>query len=301
MLFGVVVLTALALGALIRHAAAQVAARRERLFAGRRKAPAHAAIHSQPKPEWVAREVIRLKALMPEDGCRTIAAVFNRRFDEARGMTVGKTFVSDVIRRNHYAIQVARRHIKHAKPRTVPLNHVWGVDLTGKAESSGTAHMMLGVIDHGTRACLALHRLANRSSLGILRELISLMRRFGVPRSIRTDNEGVFRSWLFRAMLALLGIRHQRTDLHCPWQNGRIERLFGTLKNKLDRWAVASGDELSVASAQFRFWYNHVRPHQHLGGRTPAEAWSGSTSERCAPLWFEAWDGLLCGDYYAPS
>ena len=27
----------------------------------------------QPKPPWVTREVLRLKALMPDDGCRKIA------------------------------------------------------------------------------------------------------------------------------------------------------------------------------------------------------------------------------------
>jgi len=36
--------------------------------------------HRQPKPEWVSKEIIRLKALMPEAGCRTLALVFNRRF-----------------------------------------------------------------------------------------------------------------------------------------------------------------------------------------------------------------------------
>ena len=35
------------------------------------------------KPAWVRREVIRLKALIPDAGCRCIAAVFNRRFAQA--------------------------------------------------------------------------------------------------------------------------------------------------------------------------------------------------------------------------
>jgi transposase InsO family protein len=29
---------------------------------------------------------------------------------------------------------------------------------------------------------------------------------------------------------------------------------------------------LGNALVPFRFWYNLVRPHQHLDGRTPAEA-----------------------------
>ncbi len=30
----------------------------------------------------------------------------------------------------------------------------------------------------------------------------------------------------------------------------------------------------------FRFWYNHVRPHQHLDGLTPAQHWSGKRPPR---------------------
>ena len=110
----------------------------------------------------------------------------------------------------------------------------------------------------------------------------------------------VFCSRLFRGVLALLGIRHQRTDPGCPWQNGRIERFFGTLKAKLDGWQVDTLAALHVSLGEFRFWYNHVRPHQNLNGRTPAEAWSGTDVFAGKPeteYWFEAWDGLLQGFY----
>jgi len=96
----------------------------------------------------------------------------------------------------------------------------------------------------------------------------------------------------------ILGIRHQRTELHCPWQSGRVERFFGTLKEKLDRWAAFDLEQLTLALADFRAWYNHVRPHQHLGGRTPAEAWTGIDPYESAPKevrYFAAWDGMLSG------
>ena len=95
-------------------------------------------------------------------------------------------------------------------------------------------------------------------------------------------------------------IQHQRTDPGCPWQNGRIECFFGTLKQKqnLDQWSVDSVEELGNALAYFRFFYNHVRPHQNLSGRTPAEAWAGTdilAGEPKMACWFEAWGGLLQG------
>jgi len=98
--------------------------------------------------------------------------------------------------------------------------------------------------------------------------------------------------------MAFLGIRHHRTEPHCPWQNGRVERFFGTLKAKLDFWAVSGVDELQAALADFRDWYNLLRPHRHLLGRTPMEAWRGVDPFRTAPIearYFSAWNGMLTG------
>ncbi|MGV8933630.1 MAG: transposase [Gallionellaceae bacterium] len=255
---------------------------------------------SQRKPPWVKQELIRLKALMPVAGCRTLTDIFNRRFAVSRRMTVGKSFVSDVICKHLYEIQILRKKIKHAKPKQVPVNLVWAMDLTGKTDTQGALHMLLGIVDHGSRALLCLQALPNKSSWTLLGHLFLAIGKYGKPRFVRTDNESVFCSRLFRGMLALLGIRHQRTDPGCPWQNGRIERFFGILKHKLDQWSVASVEELGNALVQFRFFYNHVRTHQNLSGRTPAEAWSRVdifTDKPKTEYWFEACGGLLQGFY----
>jgi transposase InsO family protein len=155
----------------------------------------------------------------------------------------------------------------------------------------------------------ALHDKTSRTLIACINDVI---RTHGKPKIIRTDNEAIFTSRLFRRGLKLLGIRHQLTDPGCPWQNGRIERLFGTLKEKLDqliytplpRAGEGLGEREKVRAQLnrdlniFQHWYNHVRPHQNLEGRTPAEAWSGISPFAKPPkqeCWFEAWDGLLAG------
>jgi transposase InsO family protein len=255
---------------------------------------------SRAKPEWVKNEVLRLKALMPHDGCRKIADCFNRCFEEARKMTVGKTYVSDMIRKHLYEIQVLRRQIKSAKPKKVPRNLIWALDLTGKTTLDGQTRLVLGIIEHASRTALTLETLHNKSSWTLIGKLAAAIKRYGKPRFVRTDNESIFTSHEFRFALFLLGIRHQTTDLHCPWQNGRVERFFGTLKERLDRLAVVSFDALNSALVEFRFFYNHVRPHQNLDGRTPAEAWARvnpHVTRFKREYWFEAWDGLLAGYY----
>jgi transposase InsO family protein len=237
---------------------------------------------------------------MPYAGCRAVSDIFNRRFAAKRRVTVGKTFVAELIRQQRYAIEIARKNIKRAKPRAVPKNLVWAIDLTGKATLDETTRVMLGILEHASRAALCLEALQSKSSWNLVSKLIEAIRTYGKPRTVRTDNEPVFTSRTFRFALFILGIRHQRTDPGCPWQNGRVERFFGTLKEKLDQLAVDSLQTLNEVLVEFRFFYNHVRPHQNLAGLTPAEAWAGDApfahpSKR--EYWFEAWDGLL-GGYY---
>ncbi len=243
---------------------------------------------------------MRLKALMLDAGCRRIADTFNRLHAARHATTVSKTWVADTVRKRRLEIEERRREWKRRVPPAMATNRVWGIDLTGKADFAGEVHPVLGILDHGSRFAVALRALPDKGSIAILRALLDAIERYGKPRAVRTDNEAVFTSRLFRWALAFLGIRHQRTERHCPWQNGRIERFFGTLKSKLDRWAVDGLGELELALGDFRAWYNHVRPHQHLGGRTPVEAWEGINPYATVPKavsYFSAWDGLLTGFY----
>jgi transposase InsO family protein len=237
---------------------------------------------------------------MPRAGCRALADIFNRRFAAKRRMTVGKTFVSEVIRQHRYEIDIVRRSIKNARPKPIPKNLVWAVDLTGKATLDGSTRVVLGILEHASRAVLWLEALETKSSWTLILSLTEAIKRYGRPRVVRTDNEAIFTSRAFRFALLLLGIRHQRTDPGCPWQNGRVERFFGTLKERLDWLAVDSLEALNRALGEFRFFYNHVRSHQNLAGRTPAEAWAGVDpfgAEQKNECWFDGWDGLLTGYY----
>lgn len=252
------------------------------------------------KPDWVPPEIIRLKAMQPQLSCRDIEHLFNRMYAAKRNMTVGKTYVSEVIKRHAYEIADVRKRVRRRRLKPGPRNRTWGIDLTGKAVIGGWQYSIFGVIDHGTRFNLHLAALSNKRSSTLLFAVVKACLRHGRPKIIRTDNESVFTSHLFRLGLKLLRIKHEIIDLHCPWQNGRIERFFGTLKQKLDCWKVPNRKALNTSLAEFRFWYNRVRPHQSLYGRTPAEVWRGKDIYRRGPkavLRYDAWDGLLSGIY----
>ena len=254
-----------------------------------------------PKPDWVRREVLRMKASMPDAGCRSIEMAFNRRYALASGVTVGKTYVARTL--------IAHRHAARARrgeaPRPWPHNARWGLDLTSLRGADGRRYWIFGVIEYRSRAVLLLVVLIRKTAAVLARALAGAFERFGLPRTVVTDNEGPFRSRTWKQLLARAGVRHRRIRPYCPWQNGRIERFFGTLKAKLRRRGARSLAGLQRDLDLFRRWYNRVRPHQSLGidgwcyttrrlYLTPAEAWYRS-APRGHGSWFEGWDGLLRG------
>ena len=232
-------------------------------------------VRAQPKPKWVRNDVIRLKALMPHVGCRTIAHHFNRRWASRRDMTVSKTYVADTCRKHQYLIYKARRTMKHRVPRPITRNRLWGCDLLTKTDRHRQPHLALALVDHASRACLRLQQLSDKSSWRLLQELVQAVKQYGRPQFLRTDNEAVLVSRVFRLGLWLLGIRHQRIEPGCPWQNGRVERFIGTVKRALATEPIADEGACTEALRDVRSWYNHDRPHDHLKGRTPAEVWAG--------------------------
>ncbi len=110
----------------------------------------------------------------------------------------------------------------------------------------------------------------------------------------------MFTCTLWRMTLAALAIAHRRGPPYQPWHNGRMERLWWTLKAPLRQMRLATSVALQAALDQFTEFYNTARPHQSLSGLTPDEAWHGRTmadvqhAHACADVqWVGALDGLL--------
>lgn len=104
------------------------------------------------------------------------------------------------------------------------------MDLTFHRSREGLTFGVLGIIDQGSRRALCLKAIPSKCAFALLGHLFIGCSKFGLPAAIRTDNEGMFVSKLWVATLRALAIAHRRGPPAQPWRNGRIERLFGTLK-----------------------------------------------------------------------
>jgi len=53
--------------------------------------------------------------------------------------------------------------------------------------------------------------------------------------------------------------------------NNRMERYQGTLKERTKVMRALKNSDTAILDGQ-RIYYNHIRPHQGLNGKTPAQA-----------------------------
>jgi transposase InsO family protein len=95
----------------------------------------------------------------------------------------------------------------------------------------------------------------------------------GITRIERlmTDNAFAYRySNDLKAVCATLGVRQKFIKPHCPWQNGKVERLNRTLATEWAyRQAFTSNEQRTAALAPWIEHYNTVRNHSALGGKPP--------------------------------
>ena len=225
--------------------------------------------HPHKKPSWVKVKILYLKLHLPHDGCRKIAIAFNRQYAH-KNISVSKSYVYNVLKENGYKIVQMRKEMRNKTPYKKERNQLWHMDL-----STIDKRQIFGVLDSGTRALVVLKHLKTKSTINILITLLEAIRDYGKPQSIRSDNEIVFTSKLMKCSLWVLGIKRQTTQIASPWQNGKIERLFGTMKQAFKNLTLPTTQSLESRLKEFRFFYNHIRLHQNLDYNTPANAWEG--------------------------
>jgi len=86
------------------------------------------------------------------------------------------------------------------------------------------------------------------------------------------------------------------------WKNREIFLTLKTSFNKLDFYSHKGIDR---ALQIFRFYYNHIRVHQHLNYLTPYETWNDTnhtTSKDTNEIYyFSELEGVINGFYFEPK
>jgi transposase InsO family protein len=110
--------------------------------------------------------------------------------------------------------------------------------------------------------------------------LLAGIERFGKPREVLTDQGRQYFAWRgksdFQKLLVKEGIQHVVARTHHPQTVGKCERLWKTVGEELiDRAHPEDLEETRERLGHYFRHYNHFRPHQGLGGMTPADRFFG--------------------------
>jgi transposase InsO family protein len=171
-------------------------------------------------------------------------------------------------------------------PTTTEPNDLWTADFKGQFTTrDGVYCYPLTIADQHTRFLLTCDGLPSTHGARARTIFERAFRTYGLPRAIRTDNGVPFATSGIHGLSQLnvwwmrLGIQHQRIHPGRPQQNGAHERMHKTLKRGAIRPPRSNALAQQRAFNRFRTEYNTERPHQHLGGQTPASRYHGSPRE----------------------
>lgn len=156
-------------------------------------------------------------------------------------------------------------------PKPDSLNQIWSLDFLSDALSDGRRFRILGIMDQCSRECLTLVADTSIGGARVVRELDTLVARYGRPLCIVSDNGTEFTS---RAVL--LWAQQNRIEWHYitpgkPRENGFTESLNGRIRDECLNEHVF--ESLAHARRLIGAWlydYNNVRPHGSIGNQSPA-------------------------------
>jgi len=172
-----------------------------------------------------------------------------------------------------------RRGRKRARgsrtPMPVPLrpNDRWSMDFVADTFGASRRLRILAINDDCCRENLCLVGDTSISGVRVARELDTLVRLYGKPACIVSDNGTEFTSRAILRWASENRVEWHDIDPGKPQQNAFIESFNGSLRDELLNEELF--DSLADARRKLAVWrydYNNVRPHSSLQNRTPAQA-----------------------------
>ena len=233
---------------------------------------------------WAIHE---LRQLCPESefGTRTIARHLVRAGVQISRRTVQRVFREDKPSRPPYrrpplvpAAGVEPYHLLNP----TKVNQTWKIDIT-------ILHLLwrrftiAALLDGFSRKLLDLRvYVGAANSRDMIRLVRAAIQAFGQPRFIITDHGCQFRKQFKQGVKPSSVVKGQ---VRCPSFNGKVERLFRTIRQWLRFTLLPLGQQaIQRRLHKYRSWYNTERPHSSLGFLTPEEAWQGIKPQKPIPI-----------------
>jgi transposase InsO family protein len=168
-------------------------------------------------------------------------------------------------------------------------NELWQADITAWRLACGEVVEVLNLIDDHSRLFVRSQAFGRVKAGDVVKCFYAAAELHGPPFSLLSDNAAVFTGSsrrgkvLLESELERLGVAFKNSRPYHPQTCGKVERLHQTLKRYLARQAPAQTlGELQGQLDAFVHYYNDIRPHRALSGRTPLQAYSARVKARPA-------------------
>jgi len=166
-------------------------------------------------------------------------------------------------------------------------DQVWTMDFTQDTFASGRRFRTLNLMDGCTRAALEIEVDTSLPGLRVVRVLEGLKQQGRKPKYMIIDNGAEFTSQVVDRWAYENGVQLHFITPGRPMENGYIESFNGKFRDEClnENWFL----DLADARRKIGDWkwdYNHVRPHSALGYLTPmefAQAWAVTGRGKDAP------------------
>lgn len=240
--------------------------------------------HGRTTAPELSEKIVELRRARPTWGPRKLVAKLERLHPDLAWPS--HSTAHEILKR---AGLVSRRRVRRRAPPypgslTTPEepNHVWAVDHKGWITlGDGARCEPLTMTDIYSRYLLAASTGSGVETAQAMPVMERAFQDYGLPRVMRSDNGPPFASAGTTGLSRLsvwwikLGIHPERIKPGKPQQNGRLERLHGTLLEAMHPISPTREDQARRLDA-FRHDYNHERPHQSLGQTPPADFYTPS-------------------------
>jgi len=248
-------------------------------------------------PDFVRCLVRQLKTLFPSMGSVRIAQTLARA-----GLQLGATTIRRIVREKNGpqpdapAVAIVRRRRVVAR---YP-GHTWHLDLTAVPVRSGLwvpwlplslpqrwpfCWCVAVVVDQVSRVLIGLAVFRAQPDSKQIQEFLdrAIVASRHSPRYIITDRGRQFWCRSFRRWCKRRRIRPRYGVLGEPASICIVERFIRSLKQECTRRLMLvplSHGAMRRELGNYAIWYNRSRPHVHLFGRTPQEAFDGRPAPR---------------------
>jgi len=234
------------------------------------------------RPDWGARKLVEvLRAARPELA------------------PAARSTVHRILLRAHLVVaedrhRPAPRRFERARP-----NELWQMDFKGP-QGFNKGPGPLSILDDHSRYLLALRQLGSLRLNAVRDALEAVLESCGLPECLLLDHGtpwfNCFSPWGWTELSVWIlrqGIRIRLSGVRHPQTQGKVERMHGALQRAVRKRQAPANQQPWLD--QFRYEYNHLRPHEALGMQTPAARWSPSPRryQPTPPDWVYPADWLL--------